>query len=375
MQKIVFLVGLLFVLSIQSCEEQVIKKEHRAPTDTLPDLPTDFTPRSREYFTKQLDSLVEATRFNGNILIAYEDSLLTRSYGFADFRRKDSLELDDRFQLASVSKPLTAFATLLMVQEGKINLNDSIQKYLPDFPYHDITIHQLLSHRSGLSNYMYITDSAWSDKSIPLCNDDAYEILCTRKPQFYYPPDYKFNYCNTNYFLLAHILERVLDLPFEAIMAEFVFEPLGMSRTFIYSNMDYLQLQDIAKGSNAYGRPKADFYLNGVSGDKGVFSTTKDLYQFHKALVGAELLMPFLVEKMYEPHSRFNRRGKSYGYGFRLQRKDGNRIIYHQGWWRGYRSYFYHFPENRACIIALSNTTRGRFLDLKDFEFFTQHFR
>lgn len=340
--------------------KQIIK-EVREPKKVL-----KFSKASIQNFQDYFGTLHKRGLFNGNVLVAEEDSVFTASYGYRQIRKKEALSIEDRFQLASVSKPLTAYATLILVDSGLIDLNANIQSYLPDFPYGEITVHQLLSHRSGLSNYMYVTDSAWANKELALCNDEAYSIFCEQKPMRYYPPDTRFDYCNTNYFLLAYIIEKVAEMPFEAFMAKEVFDPLKMNDTRVYTNMSYANLPHIAVGSNAYGYPKVDFYLNGVSGDKGVYSTVGDMYAFHRELLNPQLVDSVLVANMFKPYSKFSRRGDSYGYGFRLSKRDSSTVIYHKGWWRGYRSYFYHLPEKKATVIALTNTTRGRFLDLKD---------
>ena len=325
-----------------------------------------FSEFSNRNFQDYFGTLHKRGLFNGNVLVAEKDSIFTASYGYSQIRKKEVLSIDDRFQLASVSKPLTAYATLILVDRGLIDLDANVQSYLPDFPYDEITVHQLLSHRSGLSNYMYVTDSAWTDKELALCNDEAYSIFCEQEPMRYYPTDTRFDYCNTNYFLLAYIIEKIAKMPFEAFMAKEVFDPLNMNDTRVYTNMSYTDLPHIAVGSNAYGYPKVDFYLNGVSGDKGVYSTVGDMYTFHRELLNPQLIDSVLVTNMYKPYSKFSRRGNSYGYGFRLSKRDSNILVYHKGWWRGYRSYFYHLPEKEATIIALTNTTRGRFLELED---------
>lgn len=327
----------------------------------------DFSSHQEEIFQQFFDSLHRAGILNGNVLVSKKDSVYAASFGWKDFRSKDSLQLDHVFQLASVSKPLTAFGVMLLVQSGDVKLDEDVRTYLPDFPYKDITIRQLLAHRSGLSNYMYITDSAWVNQEIAMCNADAYAIFRDVNPTFYYPADKKFNYCNTNYFLLAYIVETVTHLPFEVYMAKAVFDPLEMNNTRIYTNMSYAEMPNVAVGSNAYGTPKADFYLNGVSGDKGVFSTVNDLNKFHRELVEGSLLAKKWIKKMMKPQSKFSKHGNSYGLGFRLKKMENKTLVYHKGWWRGYRSYFYHCPNEEAAIIVLTNTTKGKFLDFSTF--------
>lgn len=305
----------------------------------------------------------KSKRFNGNVLFRKGDKVFKKSYGYANFRKKIALNDSSRFQLASVSKPLTAVATMMLVQEGKINLEDSIQVYFPLLPYKNITVKSLLCHRSGLSNYMYITDDIWEDKSTPICNDQLIDTLVKYCPTPYYKADQRYNYSNTNYYLLARIIEQVTGYEFETWMAKHFFDPLRMSNSLIYSSMDYASIPNVAIGSNAYYKHKPDFYLNGIVGDKGVFSTTEDLMRLDVALNQGGLLSDSIQQLMYTPCSKLDSKGKSYGLGWRIRPKGDYEIIFHNGWWRGYRSYYIRIPKKDICIVVLTNTTSGGYLN------------
>ncbi len=318
--------------------------------------------RFEEFFTQ----LSHGSAFNGNVLIYHKGKIFEKSYGLADFQTGETLTKSHLFQLASGSKPLTATLVLMLQDKGMLNIKDTVQFYFPDFPYSGITLEMLLSHRSGLSNYMYITDDIWENKDIPICNENILDTLIQKAPNPYYTPDTRFNYSNTNYFLLAAIVEKITGMSFESAALKYLFQPAGMDETFIYSNMKYTQIPRVALGHNAYGRVKADFYLNGVTGDKGVFSTAKDLYIFDRALTRYELLRQTTLESMYTPRSPFDRRGKSYALGWRVDNNFDDLVIYHNGWWRGYRSYFIRIPERDLAVIALSNTTKGSFIKVAE---------
>jgi CubicO group peptidase (beta-lactamase class C family) len=150
--------------------------------------------------------------FNGNVLIVQKGQVLYQnSFGFAHIKQKDTLTSDSRFQLASLSKPFTAIAVLKLIQEGRVNLDDSVQRFFPEFPYHGVKVDMLLSHRSGLPNYIYsFTDSIRHGKKYPDNLDimDWYaKVVPTPTP--YNRPGRSFNYCNTNYCVLAAIVEKV----------------------------------------------------------------------------------------------------------------------------------------------------------------------
>tara|TARA_Y100000782_G_C10188796_1_gene268899 strand:+ start:2459 stop:3631 length:1173 start_codon:yes stop_codon:yes gene_type:complete len=358
-RKLVVIVVMALVMFVACTPKE---KSIVRDTPVIQRLEVDFSKESRKKIESYFNRQFKQGKFNGNVLVAVKDSVFQHAYGYANIQAKVPLTDSSKFQLASVSKMLTAYGTLLLVQEGKLALSDTVGKFLPDFPYYGVTIEQLLSHRSGLSNYMYVTDSAWADKEFSMCNNEAYDVFVEQNPMYYYPPDKRFDYCNTNYFLLAYIIERVTNLPFESYMAQEVFDPLEMHNTLVYTNMNYEQLPNIAVGTNGYGHPKPDFYLNGVCGDKGVYSTVADMKKFHDALVWGKVLNDSLTQLMYAPYSPFSSRGNSYGFGFRLRKYGNKTLIYHNGWWRGYHTYFLHFPEEDACIIVFSNTIKGGYL-------------
>lgn len=349
------LLGISGCLNSQKLEEDISIQETTLNTSSFDSLTIH---RIDTFFQKKN----KARKFNGNVLFRKGDKIFKKSYGYANFRKKVPLSDSSRFQLASVSKPITAVAVMMLVNEGKINLTDSLHHFFPELPYKGITVQMLLSHRSGLSNYMYFTDDIWPDKDVSLCNDQLLDSLEKYHPDPYYSPDKKYNYCNTNYYLLARIIEKATEQHFESWMAQHLFDPLKMNNTLVYSNMDYHSIQGVAIGSNAYFKHKQNFYLNGIVGDKGVFSTTEDLLKLDLALNKNKLLPDSLLQVMYTPCSQLDSKGKSYGLGWRIRPTEAYDIIFHNGWWRGYRSYFVRIPKEEATIIILTNSTSGGYL-------------
>ena len=159
------LIFLIFFLIILSCNDKSLKvSDHNSNThfkDTL-NIKIKFIENDKRkgkiesFFQKKF----KQRQFNGNILFAENDQIITnKSFGFANFQEKEKLTQNHSFQLASVSKPFTAIAILQLIENGILTLNDTVEKFLPNFPYKGITIHQLLSHRSGLSQYTHFCDS------------------------------------------------------------------------------------------------------------------------------------------------------------------------------------------------------------------------
>jgi len=308
--------------------------------------------------------------FNGNVLIVQKGQILYQnSFGFAHLKDKDSLNSQSRFQLASLSKPFTAVAILKLVQEGKVSLDDSVQRFFPDFPYHGVKIDMLLSHRSGLPNYIYsFPDSVRHGKKYPtnMTVMDWYaKVVPTPTP--YNKPGRSFNYCNTNYCVLAAVVEKVTGEDFGKYLHNNIFAPLGMTSSFLVTDTSDVAVKFRTIG-HQYGRKVEKDYYDEVVGDKGLYSTTKDIYRFYNGLTKGLLLDKKLLSEAFKPRS-FERDGiRNYGYGFRMHINEDHstRFLYHGGWWKGYNTMLWVCPEDEAVIIVLGNSYNRSTYDLKE---------
>ncbi|CAG5008277.1 Penicillin-binding protein 4* [Dyadobacter sp. CECT 9275] len=308
--------------------------------------------------------------FNGNVLVVQKGKILYQnSFGYGHLREKDSLTSQSRFQLASLSKPFTAVAVLKLVQEGRLSLDDSVQRFFPDFPYHGVKIDMLLSHRSGLPNYIYsFPDSVRHGKKYPsnLKVMDWYAKVVPT-PQPYNRPGRSFHYCNTNYCVLAAIVEKVTGDSFSKYLSDHIFIPLGLSSTFLVTDTLALAVKNRTVG-HQYGRRLEKDYYDDVVGDKGLYSTTGDIFRFYNGLSKGLLLDKKLLDEAFKPRS-FERAGiRNYGYGFRMHIKEDNspRFIYHGGWWKGYNTMLWVCPDSDAVIVVLGNSYNRSIYDLRE---------
>jgi len=318
-----------------------------------------FDARVLNQYHKELDSFFEnhllRSGFNGGILIAKEGAVIYENYvGKADLRKPDPLTDSTALHIASTSKTFTGIAILQLVDEGKLSLNDSLTKFFPGFPYPGITVKMLLSHRSGLPNYLYFMSEskAW-DKTRFATNEDMLQLMMTEVPNKSYSPDSRFNYSNTNFALLALIVERVTGQLFPAYMKTKIFDRLGMNDTYIFTQKN----KETAIPSFTASRRVWDYdFLDLTYGDKNVYTTPRDLLKWDQALYTNQLVSPALLDSAFSPNSLERYSIHNYGLGFRLQIfPNGKKVIYHFGKWHGFNAAFARLTDEKVTIIILGN--------------------
>lgn len=310
-----------------------------------------------------LDSLLrkrtDEGRFNGVVLLAHRGEILhAGAYGVSNFKKQDTLSLDSRFQLASVSKMFTAVGALKLVEQGSLDLDCSVKNYLPELPYPDLNLRHLLQHRSGLPRYMGLAHGAWDRQKVMNCQD-VVEIFAQQAPELWFEPGSRFNYSNSNYALLAALIERVSGQKFDEFLQVAVFEPLGMHQTFVADYQTRKSAQDVVSGYKKYRRGPRDMegdYLDGVFGDKGVYSSVLDLFKFDQALDAGKVLSPELQNLLFLPAN--TRYRDDYGMGWRIKTRHPN-MAYHFGWWRGFRNAYIRDMHQGVSFIVLSNLDLG----------------
>ncbi len=303
-----------------------------------------------------------AQRFNGSVLVAREGTvLLSRSFGFADFRNHQPLRQETPFQLASISKTFTAAAVLMLQQEGSLHIDDTVTTHIPEFPWPQITIRQLLTHTSGLQNYMWLIERYWNADRIPN-NEDMMQLFIDYPHGFNFRPGSRFGYSNTGYAFLGLLIERVSGLSYAEFMHQQIFEPLEMENTFVYNpHSEEPMTSNRAFGFRRWGRRHIvipDVLHDGVMGDKGIYSNILDLYKWDRAISNGQLLPDTIWEKAFEHTRLANNRPVRYGMGWRLQTYLDKHVAHHPGRWNGFRTSLKRFVEDDATLIMLSNNSR-----------------
>jgi CubicO group peptidase (beta-lactamase class C family) len=294
--------------------------------------------------------------FNGSVLVSRAGKVIyQKSLGFLNKSTQGRLTDSSMFQLASVSKVITATAILMLHERELIDINKPFKFYFPDFPYDDVNIKELLNHRSGLPNYIYTLNSEIYQPNYRMSNTDMYNYFISKNSKPYMKPGKRFNYCNTNYALLALLVEKVSGKSFSVFLKEELFVPLGMKNTATIKDID-LNGVNTTKPYDARWRLVEFDASDYVLGDKSIYSTPYDLFLFSEALYQNKIIGPKTQELAYTAFSK-ERKQSNYGYGWRMKNFNDpdKKEVYHNGWWHGYRSSFHRRLKDTLTVIILSN--------------------
>lgn len=326
---------------------------------------------------KQIDAFMQhlhtAAGFNGNVLVAKKGKIVYQNaFGWANYPHQDSLTLNSQFELASISKTMTSTAILQLVERGKLSLEDSVQQFYPNFPYHGVTIRMLLTHRSGLPNYVYAIDDVFRkehrDQKKGVTNQQMMDLLAQYKPARYNVPDKGYHYNNSNFMVLGSIIEKATHMSYADYMMQNVFLPAGMKHTNVYSKATYDKIPTKVLGHdrNSWRYSVAQNYLDGPVGDKGIYSTVGDLFLFDRALRAGRLIKQATQDSAYTNRVPLKNGHFGYGYGWHLFEAPNEKVVYHTGWWHGFRHNFLRDMKEDVVIILLDNMTNGSLLHLDD---------
>lgn len=294
-------------------------------------------------------------KLSGNFLVAKNGEIIfERWQGMADKTVNKPLVKTTPLHIASVSKVLTSTAVLKLVDAQRLNLDQNVSSILPEFPYENITVRMLLNHRSGLPHYSNFTGikGVWNTRQ-SMTNQDVLHLLAKHKFRLILTPDTHFNYCNTNYVLLALIVEKVTGLNFREAMKKMIFDPLKMNNTYIF---DLHSHKDTCSQSYVSTKKYAFNYMDDLYGDKNVYSTPRDLLKFDIATYSPKFLSKPLRDQLYTGYSNERKGTNNYGLGIRMSELyTGKTIYFHNGWWHGNTSSYTSIKQDTVTIIALSN--------------------
>ena len=320
------------------------------------ELDKDYCNKQKKEIEYRYNQLINKNDFYGQFLVAKNGKILFEDYeGFAYKEKDDKNRKNKPLHIASVSKVLTAAVILRMVDQEKIGLDDKVSKYLKGFYHDEITVRMLLNHRSGLRHYGYFIerDVKW-DKSKRITNQDILDLINSGKIHLESKPGTRFAYCNTNYSLLALIIEKVSGMRYHEAMDKLLFKPLGMKNTFVF---DYEKHHDTVSQTYKASKLRLAFdHLDLVYGDKNIYSTARDLLKFDLATYSDKFFSKKLKKEIFKGYSYESKGEKNYGLGIRLREwKEAPTLTYHNGWWHGNTSSYITQKNDTVTIIALSN--------------------
>lgn len=302
-------------------------------------------------------SLSACNRFNGCVLVAQHGQIIYKnSFGIANPMLNEPLNTNSVFQLASVSKTITGVAILQLIEDERLGLDDFVSLYFPSFPYTTVTIRNLLSHTSGIPDYIKLGNAYYQTQTGYITNEDAMNAIVQANLPLSFTPGSKFRYNNSNYAILALLVEKISGTSFPQYVKTNIFGPLNMTNSYIAHPETIWEMSNRTFGFNYGKQMVSNDMFDGVFGDKGAYSTVEDMYKFDRALYPNILLKEETLRLAFTNNVFDARTTKKYGLGFRLREDQNNqKIIYHNGWWHGYRTAFHRRESDNSCVIILSN--------------------
>ena len=302
------------------------------------------------------------SRYEGNMpgasLLVIRDGkpLLRRSYGYANLEDRIAATPATNYRLASVTKQFTAASILLLAQDDKLDLDDSLRKWFPTLPEvaEAMTIRHVLSHMSGLIDYEDVIPAAMTAQ---LHDADVLKILETQN-ETYFSPGKGYRYSNSGYALLALIVGKASGKDFASFLKERIFSPLGMHDTIAYEP----GLSTVNNRAYGYSEEHGIWtrtdqsQTSAVLGDGGIYSSIDDLAKWDAALYDDRLLSAQSRELAFTAATETDDPKVNYAMGWRVtDEKIGGRTLWHSGETIGFRNVIIRFPEQHFTVVLLTN--------------------
>lgn len=295
--------------------------------------------------------------FSGTVLVADHGKIVyARAYGEANKDYRIPNRLDTSYNIGSIGKVFTAVAVMQLVEAGKLRLDDTLSKHLPDYPFPEkgaITVQQLLNHSSGLGDYMEHADYKRRMREIRTIAD-ILPLIYAEKPQF--PPGERFAYSNSGMVVLGAIIEKASGLSYPEYLQRHIFAPAGMQASHLAQEDEPLANRAIGYIPNPAGGYRANVReIMPASADGGLQTTAPDLLRFDQALDGTSLLRADSRERMLTPVGP----APFYASGWFTKRVDGHLAVGHGGGAPGINAEYRRYPDDGLTLIVLSNHDMG----------------
>jgi CubicO group peptidase (beta-lactamase class C family) len=306
--------------------------------------------------------------FDGAVLVAEKGKIIYKeAFGLANREWNIPNRTDTKFMIGSVSKSLTATLMLIQVQKGLIDLNKTIEDYLPEFknkPAANVTIKQLLSHTSGIPNYDIIKDFFPRISRQNFTREDYIKVFIDSSLVF--KPGTHYAYSSWGYFILGYIMERVTGKTYSQLMSDDIFKKLKMNNSGSYYHTQIVPNRATGYDYSFGGFTSADFRdQSNTMGTGDIYSTVEDLFKFHIALTNNTLLNKELTTEMFTPGIELAK----YGYGwfnkqFKYTNTDSVASNFHLGMTEGFISFIRRIPSTNSLVVILSNSSPTDFFGI-----------
>jgi CubicO group peptidase (beta-lactamase class C family) len=299
---------------------------------------------------RYLKPYVRTNNFSGTVLVAKNGEILFhKSYGKASIELNVSNNLNTKYHTASISKTFTAAAILILEQRGLLATDDLLSKFIPDYPMGDkITIHHLLSHTSGITNINNLPE--YNDASVKHQTPESLITLFKDKPLEFHPGE-KYQYSNSNYNLLAFIIEKVSGKKYGTFLSDEIFIPFKMENTLHHSE-ESLIISNEAEGyapDGNFGLQKAPFLdWSSKTGNGSLVTTASDLFLWNQSFLNEKILSEESKAKIFKLYA-------GSGYGWYIGKKFNKDCIYMNGRSPGFSSHISQYPSEKVCVIVLEN--------------------
>lgn len=318
-----------------------------------------FLPAQWKEKIKTVDSVLTYLHsrklFNGSVLIGENGKVIyKKALGIADTTSR-RLTTSSAFNLASVSKQFFAMMIMMLKEQGKLDYDQPVQKYLTLFPYADITIRHLLTHTSGLPEYFPLAERHMTLVDT-LDNDKMFAMLVKYKPAAVFKPGDRYEYCNTNYILLASVISKLSGMSCADFFDQRIVKPLQLKNTYIYNlTMRSYPASRVFGFHYEKNKPVIDDLqqLDGIVGDGNVYSSVEDLYIWDQALYTSKLVKSETFKEAISPFKLNNDSLTNYGFGWSV-RKPGEAT--HSGSWVAFTSFLHRYYEKKQTYITLENS-------------------
>lgn len=302
-----------------------------------------------EMQAQQIPGLSLAVIKNGEILLA-------RGYGLANVEHQVPVKPETIFQSGSMGKQFTATAVMMLVEEGKVSLDDKITKYFTDGPesWNKITVRHLLTHTSGMSDY---PDDF--DLRRDYTEDELVQRIKTIPLAF--QPGEKWSYSNLAYVMLGVLIHKVSGKFYGDFLQERVFKPLGMSTARVISEADIVPNR--AAGYRVVdGQLKNQNWVSpslNTTADGALYLTVYDMAKWDAALYTEKLLKRASLETMWTPVKLNDGKTRPYGFGWALGEIRGHRLVEHGGSWQGFKSQISRYVDDKLTVVVFANQARA----------------